>query len=77
MLLRPIFNLLHLSGQHGFLFHLHLPLTANDLYHQAFWGALWGLLLCLPLHKYLRNFWARAFLLGAFCPSCSCEHKRA
>lgn len=64
VLLRPVFNVLHLSGAHGLLFHAHLPFTAAELYHQAFWGALWGLMLCAPLHKYLRYFWARAFLFG-------------
>jgi hypothetical protein len=71
VLLRPVFNLLHLSGTHGLLFHMHLPFSASDLYHQAFWGALWGLLLCVPLHKYLRYFWARAFLFGALLPTTS------
>lgn len=67
VLLRPLFSVLHLAGPHGVLITLPLAFTSADIYHQVFWGALWGVMLCLPLHKFIRGFWARAFLLGAFC----------
>lgn len=69
VVLRPLFSALHLAGARGLLISLVLPVTAADVYHQAFWGGLWGITLCAPLHKVIKSFWARAFLLGAPLPA--------
>ena len=34
------------------------------LYHNGFWGALWGLALMVPWHKYLSPWTLRAFVIG-------------
>eukprot|EP01025_Chloroclados_australasicus_P006221 TRINITY_DN12020_c1_g2_i2.p1 TRINITY_DN12020_c1_g2~~TRINITY_DN12020_c1_g2_i2.p1 ORF type:complete len:340 (-),score=15.39 TRINITY_DN12020_c1_g2_i2:65-943(-) len=64
VLLRPLWTLLHLAGSHGLLTSLRLPFSAGEIYHQAFWGALWGLIFLAPLHRTVKNFWLRSVIYG-------------
>ena len=44
---------------------LTLNVLQAGLYHNGFWGALWGIAFMLPWHNYFASWSLRAFLIGA------------
>lgn len=61
-LVAPLFGELHILSLFGV--RLTPALTKAGLYHNGFWGALWGLAFMVPWHKYLSPWSLRAFVVG-------------
>ncbi|KAK9838240.1 hypothetical protein WJX84_012153 [Apatococcus fuscideae] len=61
-LVAPLFGELHILSLFGV--SLTPELTKAGVYHNGFWGALWGLALMVPWHKYLSPWTLRAFVIG-------------
>ncbi|BDA46518.1 hypothetical protein COCOBI_08-6120 [Coccomyxa sp. Obi] len=63
-LIAPLFGALHITTALGV--HIAPALVKADLYSKVFWGGIWGFLFILPLRKYIKSWWARAFIFGLF-----------
>ena len=62
-----IFEFLRLSGDKGWITRLHEHDNDTALHymqHRIMWGAFWGLVFCMPLHKRIGNFWLRCTAFG-------------
>ncbi|KAK9847605.1 hypothetical protein WJX84_011101 [Apatococcus fuscideae] len=61
-LVAPLFAELHILSLFGV--NISPTFSKAGLYHNGFWGALWGVAFMVPWHKYFGSWSLRAFIIG-------------
>lgn len=66
-LAEPVFEFFRIAGTNGFATHLHDPDADGAVAyasHRVVWGAIWGLMFLIPMHRKVANFWLRSLIFA-------------